>query len=118
MIATMDKGAAQAAPNFTDDDVECLALDLARGSIVLPRSAVVSKATRLFDKEARTMATAVTVGLLSWTPRELLTLNLVNGRHWNWAKYEALCNAVPERVDDWQRPHHEAAIPDGKPARW
>jgi hypothetical protein len=79
-LLSMVKGGAKALPQptiITEADVGDLALDLADGAVILPRGAVVSKVTQLFGDECRHLATQVTVGLLQWTPRQLLEQGLV-----------------------------------------
>jgi hypothetical protein len=107
-LVGMMKGGAKALPQptiITEADVDDLALDLADGAVILPRGAVVSKVTQLFGDECRHLATQVTVGLLQWTPRQLLEQGLVKGNRWDWSLYQRLVSAVPERVDRWTRPY-------------
>ena len=117
-LVGMMKGGAKALPQptiITEADVDDLALDLSDGAVILPRGAVVSKVTQLFGDECRHLATQVTVGLLQWTPRQLLEQGLVKGNRWDWSLYQRLVSAVPERVDRWTRPHEAAEVPADEP---
>ena len=100
--------AEKVSPSPTQEDIRWLALDLASGSITLPRHAQVALTVSLFEGSPETTATALTVpGAGTWTVAELLVKGLVKNGRWQHHVLAKLVASVPDRVAGWHGPREE-----------
>ena len=96
------EAAEKVSPAPTEEDIRWLALDLANGSLTLPRGAQVALTVSLFEGSPETVATALTIpGVGTWTVAELLAKGLVKGKRWQHHVLAKIAASVPDRVAGW-----------------
>ncbi len=104
----MVEAAEKVSPSPTEEDIRWLALDLANGSITLPRHAQVALTVSLFEGAPETIATALTVpGVGTWTVAELLVKGLVKGKRWQHHVLAKIAASAPDRVAGWRGPRED-----------
>ena len=112
-LDTCIKGAAKAAPTpppAEDPRVKALARAMGHRDYYFPTGA---RPHLTFDEDGEPIATGITLCGRFWSVRDIIFLDFIKGRVWDWNRFNAVNAALGPVTTpgEWIRPHSAAARP-------